>query len=273
MIKNIKNSMTGGNIKNSMKEGAKEEDNNFISSFELYPKLYPKLNTEEPLKGQNLNTEETTKKAPTKKNKNPILQLPNDLQIIINEYAQDKTQYKIFNNSYDMYYKLYKNIRSLFNSRCNYNNNRIKIINEYEEDNKNFILMIDNKNFYVELKTEDETETERNEYLKDNISYIYNNVSLYSRCLKDKFYKRGDFNNGMLESTKKKIKKAIEEENHILIYNMLDLDTFYYNYFRFNNICDFLNLYDYIDNIKIIENGELEGTRRRQTYNILIREN
>lgn len=229
----IKNSMTGGNIKNSMKE-------------------------------------ETTKKAPRKKNKNPILELPDDLQIIINEYAQDKTQYKIFNDSYDMYYKLYKNLKNTFNF-----NDNIKIYNEIEEEgNKNFIVIVNNKlNYYVDLKTDEETETEKDEYLKENIIYIYNDVSFYDRVLKDQFYIKNDYRKGIKKNIIKKIKKAIEEENNIYIYNLLDLETFYNNYFRFNNICDFLNLYDYIENIKIIENGEREGTRRRTTYNILIREN
>jgi hypothetical protein len=215
------------------------------------------------------NTEETTKKAPTKKNKNPILQLPDELQIIINEYAQDKTKYKIFNDSYDLYYKLYKNLKNTFNI-----NDNIKIYNEFEgEGNKNFIAIVNNKNYYVDLMTPEQTETEINDYLKENIIYIYNNVSLYDRVLKDQYYIKNDYRKGIKKSIIKKIKKAIEEENHIYIYNLLDLETFNNNYFRFNNICDLLNLYDIINNIKIIENGEREGTRRRTEYNILIREN
>jgi hypothetical protein len=218
--------------------------------------------TEEAPKGGNIkNTERTTKKYFKDFFNDDILR-------IINEYAQDHEPKKIFISNYDLYYKLYKNIRSSFNI-----NDNIKIYNEFKEETKNFIVMINNKNYYVDLQTDDETETEINEYLKENIIYIYNDVSLYERVLKDQYYIKNDFRKGIKKSIIKKIKKYIEEENHILIYNMLDLETFLNNHFKFNSICDLLNLYDYITDIKIIENGEREGTRRRTNYNILIRDN
>jgi len=242
------NSMTGGNTEEAPKGEAKEKDINYISSFELYPK---------------------TLKAPTKKNKNPILELPADLQIIINEYAQDKTLYKIFNDSFDMYYKLYKNIKLSFNI-----NDNIKIYNEFEEEgNKNFIVIVNKKNYYVDLMTPEQTETEIKDYLQENIIFLYNDISFFERVLKDQYYIKNNFRLGIKKSIIKKIKKAIEEENHILIYNLIDLDALINNYFRFNNICDLLNLYNIINNIRIIENGEREGTRRATRYNILIREN
>jgi len=242
-----------------------ENDINYISSFELYPKEKTILiNKEKNIKNIS-SLKLTTKKAPTRKKYFKDF-FNDDILRIIYEYAEDHEPIKNFISNYDLYFKLYKNIRSSFNI-----NDNIKILNEFEQENKNFIVIVNKKNYYVDLMTPEQTEEEAKEYIKDNIIYLYNDINYYDRILLDKHYIKNDFRLGIKKSIIKKIKKAIEQENHILIYNLLDLETFHNNS-RFN-ICDLLNLYDIINNIRIIENGEREGTRRATRYNILIREN
>jgi len=229
----------------------------------------------------------------TARTSNRFFNLPQEIQNYIFDYARDDTKKKIFNEDFNLYFKLYKEIKNIFTRPYKI----INIKNEFENDNKNFIITLNNyvmkfednpedenelilikedktkynKKYYAYIKTDDELEEEINNYLYENIIFINNDITDYERCLKNEYYNKNDWTQGIKASIKKKIKMHIENEEHNKIYNMLDLETFKHNYFRFNSTSDLLNYYT-IEEIKILEKGELPNTKKLTTYNLLISE-
>ena len=169
---------------------------------------------------------------------NRLFNLPLDIQNLIFEFSRDDTKKKEFINNFNLYYKMYKYIKSEIT------NNIIYIINE---DNKNFILYSkneDKRKFYLELKTNEEMTEQIDDYINENIIYIYNDISFYRKCLKNEYYNKNNFNNGIKQSIIKKINKHIRNEENNKIFNMLDLETFKHNYFMYSSYSELLNYYD-----------------------------
>ena len=201
---------------------------------------------------------------------NRLFNLPQEIQNVIFEYARDDSKKKQFNKDFNLYFKMYKSIKETFDNKT-----RFYLKNDDEEDNKHFMLYLNNgkeiRKFYINIKTNEELEEELNDYLNENIIYIYNDVDFYERCLKNEYYNKNDFRNGIKQSITRKIKMHIANEENEKLFNMLDLETFKHNYFMHNSLCDVLNYYN-IEEIKILENGELPNTKKLTTYNIMIQE-
>lgn len=180
--------------------------------------------------------------------KNRFLDLPQELINYIYEFARDETDYKKFVKNYDLYYKIYKHIKNGLHQDY-------FIYLKFEEDDNNYLYSIwtdnrinDKLKMHYKIISNEQLEKETNDYINENIHYIYNDVDDYERCLKDEYYIKNNFKNGMKKKTIKLLNNAIQDEKPEIIYNMLDLETFKHNYFRFNSINDLLN-YNYIDDL------------------------
>jgi len=103
------------------------------------------------------------------------------------------------------------------------------------------LIIADGRKFYLEFINKDELNEKLSEYLKERIYMIYSEVDYYNRCLKDEYYKKKNFNNGMTKKTIKLLNKYIKEENGEGIFEMLDFETFIFNFGRFNEIEELLN--------------------------------
>jgi hypothetical protein len=150
-----------------------------------------------------------------------------------------KEIYLNFVKNYPFYYKLYKHLKNSFSDNTLY----LKfddddffecITRDYKTNNKHI--------FYYEISNNEELEERTNDYIKENICYIYPNISNYERCLKDKYYNDYDFNNNMTKETIYILGLCLKYDKPNKIYNMLDLETFKYNYFKFNSLKDLLNI-------------------------------
>jgi len=178
--------------------------------------------------------------------KNRFFNLPQEIQNLIYDFARDETDYKKFVKNYQLYYKLYKSIRK--NTNDDYH-----IYLYFEEDNFFKCIMTDDRNkdkfkLNYEISNNQELEERTNDYINENIILINPNIEDYQRCLKDEYYIKNDFKKGMKKETIRLLKIALQHEKPNKIFNMLDLETFKHNYFRFNSINDLLN-FNFIEDL------------------------
>lgn len=207
----------------------------------------------------------------TARNSNRLFNLPQEIQNLIFDYARDDTKKKKFNKDFRMYFKIRKYIRENFD----YENTRFYLKNDDEDDNKHFILYLKSnegtKKFFLSIKTHKDLKDETDDFIRENISYIHNDLDMYKRCLKNEYYIKNCWLNGFKNSIGAKIKMHLQNEENEKLFNMLDLDTFKHNYFMYNSLSDLLNYYE-IGEINIKEDGELPNTKCINTYNLCFNE-
>ena len=174
--------------------------------------------------------------------------LPNEMINLINDFRgyepEDKKKYKL-------------SLKELSKKFCCEENNIIFLDDLHINIEKKHYYYLNKERFKIE-KTEyfyeffnEEGLKERiTEVLKGSICYFYGEIDDYKRCLKDKYYKKNNFNNGMTKRTIKKLLKYIEYEKGEEIFKMLDYEAFIFNYSKYGNIGQLLfggslfNLYE-----------------------------
>jgi hypothetical protein len=173
--------------------------------------------------------------------------LPNEMINLINDFRgyepENKKKYKSSLEEMPKYF--YENINIIF-----LDDEYINIEEKHYYYLNKECFKIEKKKYFYEFINEEELKEKITEILKESIFNLYSDIDDYKRCLEDKYYIKNNFNNGMKERTIKKLLKYIEDEDGEKIFNMLDYETFIFNYGRFNDIGDLLyngiliNLYE-----------------------------
>jgi hypothetical protein len=96
------------------------------------------------------------------------------------------------------------------------------------------------------LKTDEDINNEIDDYLNENLALLCNDINDYNRCLKDKYYIKNNFQNGIKKHIIKQIERLIYMEESEKLFLMLDIDVFKYNYFKYNSSLDILPYEDIV---------------------------
>jgi hypothetical protein len=171
-------------------------------------------------------------------NNNRLFLLPQEILNLIYEFSIDDTHKKEFNKNFITYYGIYKEVKKIYNTPF-----KINSLSKYRHYLK---IFSDDKKYFLRLKTCEDIDYEIDEYLKENLCYIANDIKSYERCLKDKYYIRNIWVNGIKKNIIKEIERLIYMEESEKLFLMLDLCVFKYNYFQFNSSFDILPYEDIV---------------------------
>lgn len=171
-------------------------------------------------------------------NNNRLFLLPQEILNLIYEFSRDDTHKKEFNKNFITYYGIYKEVKKIYNTPFK--------INSLSKYHHYLSIFKDKTKFFLSLKTDEDINYEIDDYLNENLALLCNDINDYNRCLKDKYYIKNNFQNGIKKHIIKQIERLIYMEESEKLFLMLDIDVFKYNYFKYNSSLDILPYEDIV---------------------------